>query len=351
MSPRGHLARCGAPALAAVLATVLALSGTARAGYENAGTTAANFLALGSGARTLGMAGAGLGLGDDAGGSAWNPAALGWVHGTEVALSHAGLEEHSLQDWGVVGGRFGRSETRWALSGLYQGEGTIAGTDDAGASTGSFSVSSMAFGAMLAQQLGSRATLGVTAKAVREDIATFSGSGVTFDAGVMVRAGSFGIGAAAQNVGGRMSFGGSRYPFPTNVGVGLGFSHPAAGVRVALDANLPSAYHGDLRAGAEWLFRGALALRAGYRHELGSPSDPLTGPSFGVGAGHRGMWLDYAYQIPGVGSGQHRMGLRFRPGAGALGGGPALPAARAPAGDFDRARDGSRLGPRGSGTP
>lgn len=333
----------------AALAMSLVAGATARAGFENAGTTAANFLSLGAGARTLAMGGANLGIGEDTGGAAWNPAALGWMNGTEAALSHASLPNQSLQEWGSVGGRILRSQTRWAVAGLYQGEGALDGRDATGAPTGSISVSSMAFGAMLAQQIGGRATLGVGAKAVRENVADATGSGITFDTGVMVRAGMFGIGAAAQNLGGRMSYGASSYPFPTSYGVGLGFSHPSAGVRVALDANFPSAYHPDLRAGAEWAYRGVLALRAGYRKELSSGADPLDGPSFGLGASHRGMWLDYGYLIPNAGSGQHRMGLRFRLGTSEGADESPRQAGKSPPpkkpGDFDWARDGGRLSP------
>lgn len=345
-----------ARAAVAALAMTLAGNDVARAGFERAGTTAANFLSLGSGARTLGMGGATLGLGDDVGGAAWNPAALGWVNGTEGALSHAGLPNGSLQEWGAVGGRIGGSPTRWAVTGLYQGEGGFDGRDATGVSTGAFSVSSMAFGATLAHGLGRRATLGLGARAVRENIATASGSGFSFDAGLMVRAGQFGVGFAAQNLGGRMSYGASSYPFPTSYGVGLGFTHPASGVRLAVDANFPRAYHGDVRAGAEWLHRGMVALRAGYRKEIGSAGDPLDGPSFGLGASHRGMWLDYGYLLSGQGSGQHRMGLRFRFGGSSAGDevagrtakadAPRKPEKAARPGDFDWARDGSRLEPK-----
>lgn len=337
-------------AAVAALGMSLAASATARAGFESAGTTAANFLSLGSGARTLAMGGAILGLGDEISGAAWNPAALGWVNGTEAALSHAGLPNRSLQEWGAVGGRIGRSETRWAVSGLYQGDGTLDGRDATGASTGSFSVSGMAVGATLAQQVSRRGSFGVGAKAVRENIANVSGSGVTFDAGLMLRAGQFRFGVAAQNLGGRMAYGASSYPFPNSYGVGLGFSHPTAGVRVALDANFPRAYHSDLRVGAEWLHRGVLALRAGYRKELGSVDDPLDGPSFGVGASHRGMWLDYGYMLSNSGSGQHRMGLRFRLGSPAASDGPvgqtSTPAKPVKPEDFGWAREGTRLVPK-----
>jgi hypothetical protein len=356
MSARVRRMRTCARAAVAALVMTLAGSAIARAGFESAGTTAANFLSLGSGARTLGMGGATLGLGEDVGGAAWNPAALGWVNATEGALSHAGLPNGSLQEWGAVGGRLGGSPTRWAVTGLYQGEGAFDGRDATGASTGTFSVSSMAFGATLAHALGQRASLGVGAKGVRENIATASGSGFSFDAGLMVRAGGFGLGLAAQNLGGHMSYGATSYPFPTSYGVGLGFTHPTTGVRIAVDANFPRAYHSDVRAGAEWLYRGLLALRAGYRKEIGSVEDPLNGPSFGLGASHRGMWLDYGYLLPSQGSGQHRMGLRFRfggahtddvaeaPNAG--GGAKAGKAEKARPGDFDWARDGTRLGPK-----
>jgi len=308
----------------AVLAMILVAIGTANAGFDNAGTTAGNFLSLGTGARTLGMGGATLGLADDVGGAAWNAAALGWLSGPEVVLSHASLQSKSLQEWGGIGGRIARSRTTWAVAGHYQGEGTFEGLDASGAPTGTFSASSMALGATVAQQLGKYVTVGGGAKAVREKLADVAGSGVTFDAGMMVRAGMFGFGMAGQNMGGHMTYGSSTYPFPTNYGVGVALVHRATGLRLAIDANFPSAYHSDVRAGAEWTYRGTMALRSGYRHELGSSGDPLSGATFGLGAGHGAMWVDYGYLLSGNGPGQHRVGLRFKLGTsgsddGALG--------------------------------
>ena len=337
------------PTSGAALAIVVAL-GTATAGIENAGTTAANFLSIGSGTRVLGMGGATLGLGDDLGASAWNPAAVGWLNGYEGVLAHATLPNRSTQEWGALGGRIGASRSRWAVAGLYQGEGSLEGRDASGATTESFSVSSMAFGATLAQQIGTNLTLGVGAKVVSEKLGPVSGSGFTFDAGLMAHAGPLGFGVAAQNVGGHMGYGGATYPFPTSYGAGVAYTHPGSGVRVAVDANLPSAYHPDLRAGAEWLHRGALALRVGYRKELVGGADPLNGPTFGVGARAGSMWIDYGY-LPSVnGTVQHRMGLRFQRGGGPLGAAAAKPATtggvpESRPHDFDWARDGSRMAP------
>src|SRR4029077_16205552 len=126
----------------AILVAGVLLAGPAQAGMELAGTTAANFFSLGSGARTLGMSGATLGLGEDVGSAAWNAAALGWVAAPEAALSHAGLANGTLQEWGSHGRRLGSLGTRWAVSGLYQGESAIAGRDASGASTGDIHVAS-----------------------------------------------------------------------------------------------------------------------------------------------------------------------------------------------------------------
>jgi hypothetical protein len=125
----------------------------------------------------------------------------------------------------------------------------------------------------------------------------------------------FGLGVAGQNIGGQMSFGEGSYPFPTNYGAGVSFEHGASGVRADVDFNAPSDYYTNVRGGVEWSWQDRLAIRAGYRRELGAASDDaLNGPSFGVGAGAYGMWLDYGFLVTPSGEGQHRMGLTLHPG-------------------------------------
>jgi LysM repeat protein len=303
-----------------VAIALLAIAGPSQAGVERVGTTSANFLSVGSGAGILGMGGATLGWGEDLNAVSWNPAALGFVGGTQVVVSHAGVGDQSSQEWAAVGGKFLPLRAHWALTGLYHGDGSFDGMDASGVSTGSFGVSSMAFGATFARSFAGIATVGLGAKFVTEKLGDVTGTGGTFDAGLMVRTGPFGIGAAAQNFGGRMNYGGPVYPMPANYGIGASFDHAASGVRVALDLNFPSAYYSDVRTGLEWRWRDRLALRTGYRRELGGASDdPLTGPTFGLGAGARGMWFDYGYLLGGNGGGQHRLGITFHPG-GLLGG-------------------------------
>lgn len=301
----------------ATLAATLLTAGASHAAIEKAGTTAANFLSIGSGAGVLGMGGAVLGWGGDLNAAAWNPGALGWMSETQMVLSHSGLADDQAQEWAAAGGRFGSSGTHWALSGLYHGQGSFEGRDATGTPTGTFEVSSMAVGGQIAQRFGENATIGIGAKYVSEDLGSVRGSGLTFDVGAMLRAGRLGFGFAAQNVGGSMSYDGASYPFPTSYGAGASVAIPEHGLRFALDANFPDAYYSDVRGGVEWMWREAFALRAGYRAELGAESgEPLSGPSFGMGAGLAGLWFDYGYLISGMGSGgEHRVGITLRPGS------------------------------------
>jgi LysM repeat protein len=304
------------------LTLALVTGSVAHAGIDKAGTTAANFLSVGSGAGVLGMGGAVLGLGGDLNAAGWNPGALGWMNETQFVLSHSGLADEQAQEWLAAGGRLGGTGTRWAINGLYHGQGTFEGRDATGTATGSFDVSSTAFGLQMAQKFGERATFGVGVKYVSEDLGGTRGGGVTFDVGGMLRAGRVGFGIAAQNLSGSMKYDGASYPFPTSYGAGISLGIPEQGLRLAIDANFPEAYYSDVRGGVEWMWRDQFALRAGYRAELGADAgEPLAGPSFGMGAGIAGVWFDYGYLISGMGDGgEHRVGLTLRPGGFNAGG-------------------------------
>lgn len=336
MSPEtsgGTMIRRSAVLTAAVLTAALLIAAPApsRAGIERAGTTAANFLQIGTGAGTLGMGGATLGLaGGDLGSITWNAASLAHLRETQIAFSHVGLAQSSAQEWAAVAGRMQNVPFRWAFSGLYQGDGSFEGRDALGNPTGNFSASSMAFGANGAYTFMEKVSVGVGVKYVSEALADVHGSGTAIDLGVHVTHGRYGFGAAMQNTAGKMKYEGASYPFGASMGLGVSMTDPATGVRAALDFNVPNAYYPDVRAGVEWMYHNRFALRTGYRYELGAEaSEPMTGPTFGMGAGANGFWLDYALLLGGAsGDGQHRVGLTFRPGAmnfGSLAGGESAP--------------------------
>ncbi len=295
---------------------LLLAAGTAYAGADNAGTTAGNFLSVGTGASVLSMGGATLGSGSDLHAAAWNPAALAQLGFTQLSFSHASLATSSAQEYVAAGGRLRNGSTRWAVTALYQGDGSFDGRDALGVSTGSFNVSSTAFGLQLARPLGEAFSGGVGLRWLGDNLGDSHGSGMSIDAGVQAHAGAFGFGAAARNYGGRMRYDSGSFDLPAVLGFGASWSDPARGLRLGVDANFPRAYYNDVRVGGEWRWQDRVALRAGYRLELGAPSgEPLGGPSFGLGAGANGSWFDYAFLAGDADAqGQHRFGVTFRPG-------------------------------------
>ena len=285
----------------------------ARADIGNAGLSVAAFLATPPGAAAPGMAGTTLALEGDLAAAAFNPASLGRISRFELALSHSELPDGSRHEWAALGGALGPLSTRWALSGLFAGLGTFEGRDALNQPTSDFTASSVAVELAFAQPLSRFAALGLGVKTVSENLGSVRGTGVTFDAGLIARAGPIGFGASARNVGGTLRYGGVGYRFPVDYGVGASFEH-ASGLRLEVDAHFPLDYYNDVRGGVEYRWRERFALRAGYRHELGSDAttEPLNGPSFGLGAGLGGVWLDYAYLPSDVGATEQRIGVLLR---------------------------------------
>jgi LysM repeat protein len=300
----------------APLALLLSCAAPARAADESAGTAAGSFLILGAGASVPSMAGATLASGRDLAAVEYNPASLARVDALQFSLSHAPLPGGATQDWLAAGGRLGAGRTRWGLRAVFQQEGALEGRDALDNPTGTLSVSDLAVGARLAHSLSSALSAGVGAQWVHESLAGSNGSGFAFDAGLRLAAGPLGFALAGRNLGGGMSYGGTRYDLPGVLAAGVSWSDEARGLRLDADVESPLHYYRGVRVGGEWMWHDRIALRGGYRLELDAPAGAsASGATFGLGAGVGTTWLDYAYAPDDLnGGGQHRIGLTFRPG-------------------------------------
>ena len=303
-----------------VLALVAASS--ARADGSGAGTAAGSFLSVGTGTSVLSMAGATVASGNDLASASWNVASLARVDALQFSLSHSPLPGGATQDWLAGGGRLGSAGTHWGMQALFHREGELDGRDAADNPTGTLSASDLAVGASLAQPLGKYVAAGVGLEWVHESLDGTNGSGLGFDAGLRADAGPVGVAVAARGLGGKMRYPSATYDLPQAITGGVSWTDAQRGLRVNADFESPRDYYSSVRVGGEWLWRGRVAVRAGYRLALDAPSDATTsGPAFGMGAGVGTMWLDYAFVLDGGStSGEHRIGLTFRPGLQGLGG-------------------------------
>ncbi len=295
---------------------VLGAVAPARAAEESAGTRAAAFLVPIGSPTLLATGGAGVsGAFSSAGlqAAGLNAASLARTGPLQAYFAHALLGEAGAQDWAAVGGRVGASDTRWAFAATFRDEGTIPGRDAHDQPIGDVSANSVALGLQLARPIGGRFALGAGTRVVSQGIGDSRGLGLAFDAGAQANLGALRLGIAGRDFGGGMRWEGQRWRMPASLALGAGVAHAASGLSLAVDFVMPADYWRSLRAGAEWNYRDRLALRGGWRAELGADrEEPLSGPAFGLGARAALAWVDYAMVVYGDGSSTHRFALSLR---------------------------------------
>lgn len=301
-------------AAAAALLSLLGSPRPANADAPGAGTRAASFLQAGGAPKWSAMGGAGLASGSDLASAMWNAAALASLPEARWSVATAELPGGVQQSWASVGGRHA-SGTRWGVSALHRSEGAIEGRDEANRPTQSFEAQSIALGLTLARPVGSWLSLGGTARYVGEHIGAAHGDGAAFAIGAQARLGVLRLALSGQDFGGGMRWEGRQWAMPATFGAGFALVDEGRGVTLAADLLSPAAGLRSVRTGAEWTIGGRASLRAGWRHDLGAPSeDAPTGPSLGLGVAAGPMWLDYSFEDDARSSGVHRVGLTLTPG-------------------------------------
>jgi len=300
---------------------------------NKAGTTAAQFLKIGVGARAMGMGGAMVGIANDASAMYWNPSGLLQVPSLAVFATHSRwFADIKHEYFGLVlpvaaNHRIGISATV-----LTMGDMEIT-TEEQPHGTGNFfSASDVAVGVSYAIRLVDFFSFGTTIKYINQSIYNETATGVAVDFGTMLRTGYRGIkiGMAftnfgttmklegrdlhrtydpnpnnAVNVGVSSYLGTESWELPINFRVGIGwdiigaddamFTSETNSLKLALDANHPNDAPEHANLGIEYMWQNLLAVRFGYRYNQdvqklsgGAGLNWNVSDSFGIG-------LDYAF--------------------------------------------------------
>ncbi|MFH1283405.1 MAG: PorV/PorQ family protein [bacterium] len=298
----------------ALLTGMLIIAGSVcYAGFskDDAGTSAAQFLKLGAGARATGMGEAYGAVADDASALYWNPAGMAQLDNIEVSLMHAEWVEDISYEWGSVAVPAGGAGVI-GLGVQYLSYGDMKELDTNGIEQGDFSPTDMAVNLGYGLKLTDSIFLGINAKYISCQIKE-KASTTAADVGLIKKFmdKKFSLGVAFQNIGGKMKFESEEDDLPLNFKIGSAYKINKS-LLLALDVNAPKDNETAVGLGAEYIQNisndFSVAGRVGYNSRT-KDVEGLNGLSLGVGGNIFGYMVDYSYVPLGDIGDTHRISL------------------------------------------
>ena len=279
----------------------------------------------GGSARAIALGSTYVGIAEGSASLLWNPAGLGAMASSEIALHHNSALLGAIQEIAVLGLPLGHGNGL-GISLSYEDNGVSEGRDSSGAPASDYSSRAMGAGLGWGALLPAGFSLGLGLKFNRQDLADISYSAFAGDLGALWSIDPMlTIGAAYTNLGpdvdGRPLAQGLRLGISTKLDFGADYQW-----LLALSGESMTQGEDSLHLGAEHVLYQFLALRAGYAFSINSPvADGLLGWTFGGGVRFPHLNIDYAWvPLADLGSMQ-RVSLTYAFG------GPLAPAAPSPA--------------------
>ncbi len=305
----------------ALLLVLLFLPPTIRAAdFSSAarGTTAADFLSVGVGARAMALGGAYSAVVDDAGAMYWNPAALTLIPGKSVTLMHAAYFSSSFFDYASYGHNLGRTGAV-GVSLQYFSAGSIAQTDSGGYGTGE-SLSPHDLALSLGYAYGGKDwggfSAGLAGKYIQSQVVD-SAQTMAVDWGVMspsLWGDRLRLALTASNLGGALHFDQAREALPILIKSGAAYRIPGHWT-FSLDEGFPRDDSPYTALGAEYLLTMkdglSFAARGGFNTQTLAQIGGISGVAMGWGANFGACSVDYAFVPYGSIGIAHRLSLSW----------------------------------------
>ena len=286
-----------------LLIVLLSFSSVAFGEFDKVGTTTAQFLKMGVGARARGMGGSFVALADDGTAHYWNPAGMVATQGISSTFSHTDWALDITHEFVSVtlprgqAGVFGVS-----ISALTMDEKEVTTVIEQDGNGLYYNVMDMALAASYARRMSDRLSYGMTLKYIH--LAAYNEIAQTFaiDLGSILQTDFYGmkIGMALSNFGGEPKYSGrdllhpvdvendvdgnvtteaelktESWPLPLMIRIGVAMDVIGQGdailpsgssrLTIALDAEHPNDAPEHVNLGVEFAFHEMFFLRGGYR--------------------------------------------------------------------------------------
>ena len=283
--------------------------------FAKVGTSGAQFLKLGLGARGAAMAGAFIATADDPSAAFWNPACLVRVPGTQVQFTGMQWFADVIYGGGIVSHEFsgvGTFAAQFAM--LNSGDMDVTTVAQPEGTGETFTCTNIVASLSFSRMLTDRFSAGMSVKYVREQWDDISAGGIAVDIGTLYDTGfkTLRIGMTIQHFGGEITPSGDyttyysggdstetyeSYSMPMVFKLGMAMDVINRGphfLTVEVDGIHPSDNVEQLAIGAEYWYNNMFALRGGYR--INTDEEGLTaGAGFNIPLGGKTISLDYAY--------------------------------------------------------
>ncbi len=276
------------------------------------GTSAAQFLKMGAGARAQAMGEAFSAVADDVTAGYWNPAGLAQLGTPEIAaMQNTHFVDTQYQ---YLAGALPSGKNAFGLSLYRLDHGSIDGYDKQDQKTGSFNAGSTAGSFSIARTINDDLRIGASAKYVSETIDTEKATAFALDIGGLMRWNGFNFSAVIQNIGPAMRMVKDSSPLPLTMRAGASTRWLQEKLLVAVEVSKPNDANVSLHAGAEYKVTSLLAVRGGYSVTPGQSADlgGLTGLNAGLGMQLKRFNLDYSIAPFGDLGLSHKFSLGYK---------------------------------------
>ena len=221
-----------------------------------AGTSAAQFLKIGVGARPVAMGEAFGAVSDDSNAIYWNPAGLGQLTQKEVGLTNTTWLEKSNLNFIAYCHPIRKLQSTFAIGLNQLSIPAIDKYDNQGRKKDTYNASNMAINLAYGGRITDNVFAGTNIKSIQSSIDSTGGSAIGLDFGFLYNKDNVAFAAAVQNIGSKMTLYQVESSLPMNIKIGTALTFPvrtADRLLVAFDINAPSDDDIRLNIGTEYV--------------------------------------------------------------------------------------------------